>query len=447
MLVSPVSAASAATIAVVEVITQDPFAGQAPLDYTTAYKLEKLEERALANPGVYAVPYVSGDQLFSPVVNAAEQGAAENMLIPPPPPPPDNGTADPAAMPPPDETEKPADPPPSAPASVSAPEERESLAPQAAASMSLFLEAPLVPHSWERLEEIKDEVLELTPAVLTGAQHMVSATIHPERNQVVVEANATPPGLLAGLAARYAGAVVVHLTDATPAEPTARHNDSSPFWGGAAISTNVTANCTSGFSWQFRGIAHMVTAGHCTSMGGSARTPVTTMGTVVKDNWNNSLGTVRIDGQSVYHGDISLVEVEWPKEASARIYVGNATSSSSRAVAGMWSRRARHGDMFCSGGKATGELCNWRVEMTGVNMRYNDGTLARNVIFAKKRGVCLKGGDSGGPAYTVNSHGKVVARGINSGTGGNGSISNPCKGFFTDIRDVHEAFPGILKTG
>ncbi|WP_283134947.1 S1 family peptidase [Rhizohabitans arisaemae] len=447
---SPVSAASTATVTPVGVITQDPFANPASLSHADAYALGKMEERAQANPGVYAVPYVANGTLYSPVVNPAEQLNAATLSVPPAPAQQDDGTDDLTAVPPPDEVGKPADPDPPAAAAATVPEQKTpqpQAAPQAVPPrVNLWIEAPLVQHSLTQLETIRDEVLELTPDVLPGVENLVSATIHPERNQVVVEANAAPEALRTTLAARYGDAVVVHLTDAGTPQPLGRQNDTSPYYGGAKTVTNVYT-CSTGFSWSYLGASYMLSAGHCTSLGGYAKPHNPDWGAVIKDNWNNSKGTVKIDGQSVYRGDLSLIRVRHDRSSAGRIFVGNAQSSASRAVAGMPSRRTRPGDRFCSGGISTGELCGWEVKMVGVTVNYGGGKVARNVIFAQKRGQCLVGGDSGGSAYTVNSSGKIVAKGIVSGGWGNGTASSPCRGFFTDIWHAHDGLPGVLKTG
>ncbi|WP_283134951.1 hypothetical protein [Rhizohabitans arisaemae] len=442
------SAATTVTITPVEVLPQDPFANPVPLSHADAYALEKMQERAQANPGVYAVPYVANGTLYSPVVNPAEQAAAETLSVPPPPAV-DDGTDDTTAVPPPDEGGKPAEPPPAAAASeLRTPGSQ--VAPQAVPPrVNLWIEAPLVQYSLSRLEEIKDEVLELTPDVLPGAEHLISATVEPEQNRVVVGASAAPDTLRTALATRYGiDAVAILVTDAPRPQPLSREFDTSPFYGGAKTYPSIGGMCTNGFSWAVGGVSHMLTAGHCTSMGGYVNVPPTNrVGTVVKDNWGNSTGTVKIDGQTQYRGDLSLIKVVSPKTSVGRIYVGNHASSASRAVAGMASRWARRGDKFCSGGWRSGEICGWTVAAIGVDVRYNDGTLLRNAVFASKRGACMGVSDSGGPAYTVNSAGKVVARGIISGGGGDGSAARPCLGYFTDIRHADAALPGSLKTG
>ncbi|WP_283134946.1 S1 family peptidase [Rhizohabitans arisaemae] len=450
----PVPAVSAVTVTPVEVITEDPFADPVPLDHRTDVLLDRAEDRALASPDVYATPYVEYGQLVAPVVNPARQLEASVLMVPRVlPPVPDDGTDDESAVPPPDELEKPADPPPAA-AGLSASEAKTS--PEAKASPSSasegelvaeIVDAPVVRYSLTRLEEIKDEVLELAPEVLPGADKLISAAVHAERNRVVVEATEAPDALRTALAVRYGSDAVTILLVPDPG-PIVAHNrqrDTSPFYGGARIEASE-GNCTSGFSWRVGTVPYMLTAGHCTASNSRVYTPVTQIGTVVKDNWDNGIGTVKIDGQSGYYGDLALVKVVSGASSAGRMYIGNKDSGSSRAVAGMASRKSRRGDTFCIGGMKTGALCGWKVTHVAQNVRYGK-KIGRNLVKSNKTGTCPVGGDSGAPAYTLNSKGRVVAKGIYSGGGGSGTKLNPCRAYFTDIRDAYVAMPGIIATG
>ncbi|WP_283134950.1 trypsin-like serine protease [Rhizohabitans arisaemae] len=451
LTVAPATAATATTIAPVEVLTQDPFLTGEPLTYPQDYALQQVEEQARANPAVYAVPYVSGGEVRAPVVNTGGGGAgAIRVIFPPPPPQPDDGTDDLTTVPPPDETEKPVDPPPAA-ASVSAPEQKTSPAPVSTAEGgAVAVRVMPARYSWSQLEAIKDDLAELTPAVLPGMENLINAAIHPERNQVVLEATAAPDALRTALAARYGpGAVAILLTPgASRGEPLSRQDDGSPYYGGSKIyPMGGDGLCTTGFTWQVGGVPHMLTAGHCTAMGGTVKNPRGVMGTVIKDNWGNSKGTVKIDGQTSFHGDLALVRFASGKTAKPRMYVGAWNSSASRAVGSMNSRRMRKGDRFCTGGQRNGEICGWIVLKAGVLEFYPDGTVLRNSVRATKlKGStgCNQRGDSGGPVYTVNSRGKVVAKGIISG---GHVVGDRCYLYFTDIWDAFLAMPGSLKTG
>ncbi|MGJ6966204.1 hypothetical protein ACSDR0_30280 [Streptosporangium sp. G11] len=389
--------------------------------------------------------------------------AERPLTLPPQLTPPDDGTADPDSVPPPQDKESVPVEEPSATARTTdrsglTAEQKvlESAASQPAVDNPwlVYPKVKLVKYGLSRLEAVKDEVVALTPDVLPGVDTVTGSLVQVEQDRVIVEATQASDELRLALATRYGSdAVVVRVSaDPAPAEEDARWNDTSVggFYGGARISTSV-GGCTNAFPWRYSGYHAMITAGHCTSLNGSVSTPSESMGTVVKDTWNNSKGTVYIDGQSTYRGDLSLIKLSGSKKSTARIYVGNKTSGSSRAVGGMWSRRPTYGDQYCTGGTSTGELCGWKVNALKINVRYGSGNYARNMIRGYKQGQCNIGGDSGGPVYTVNSAGKVIAKGVHSGSGGGGSDNwggalDPCREYFTDIYEAYYGFPGVIAT-
>ncbi|MFD1940035.1 hypothetical protein ACFSKW_52120 [Nonomuraea mangrovi] len=63
-----------------------------------------------------------------------------------------------------------------------------------------------------------------------------------------------------------------------------------------------------------------------------------------------------------------------------------------------------------------------------------------NIVMGTKGGACTEGGDSGGPVYTFEPDGYVVAKGIHH------SDSDPlfgdCTERFTDIHNVRQAYGG-----
>ncbi|WIM95013.1 hypothetical protein ACTOB_007074 [Actinoplanes oblitus] len=148
---------------------------------------------------------------------------------------------------------------------------------------------------------------------------------------------------------------------------------------------------------------------------------------------------------------MALIEV-WPgKSVRDRVYRGGHSSTSSFQVRSMWHRRAAAGDKFCTGGKESGEICDWTVSKTGVDVKTDLGLNHNEVTSKSQSGWCPRHGDSGGPVYTVNSDGTVAAKGIiSSGSGGGtdhyaGSLDlHQCAIQFTDIYDAYQGFPGSL---
>ncbi|WP_392749771.1 Ig-like domain-containing protein [Streptomyces sp. LN590] len=317
----------------------------------------------------------------------------------------------------------------------------------------------VVKHSVTALESVRDEVLQLSEAELPGVSGLHVAFVDAADNRVVVETETAAPALVTALGERYGtDTVAVHLTPgADMVEPQAnRQYDTSPYYGGARIHSDITTSkavwCTAGFSWKYDGKWYMVTAGHCTSGNGAITNPSGTdyIGPVVRDNWKNGYGSVKLSGQSYYSGDLSLYRVNPDSSATPRIYKGGKTSTSSRPVHGYWKRWAQSGDKVCTGGMMTGEVCGWKVTDTQATVHYSSGTTAKNMVIAKKTsGSCTISGDSGGPVYTVDSSGRAFAKGILSGGGGGGSdnsggLLDPCYLIFTDIGLANSAFPGTV---
>jgi streptogrisin C len=227
--------------------------------------------------------------------------------------------------------------------------------------------------------------------------------------------------------------------------------DGSPFKGGARI-TAAGNGCSDAFSWNITGISGMLTAGHCIPDGGYVTTPVQGIGNVTANSRENysSTGTVFLPGESVYRGDMALIEVLGSRTSDPYIYRGVNNGTSSSVVGSMWSRRAQPGDQYCTGGSYGGEICGWQVYSINQN-EYVSGKWLRNVAASRPRtGWCTRLGDSGGSVFTVTSTGIIVAKGIhNAGGGGGGDdfggTGDPCTESFTDIYDAYYGFPGFLK--
>jgi hypothetical protein len=304
---------------------------------------------------------------------------------------------------------------------------------------------PKAKYSVADLDAVKDAVLE---SDVPGVGNMYAASVDAEHNRVVVRASVLTEETRTALASQYgADKVVVHLTPGAYLRAEySRDDDANPFYGGATTNTTASSSCTVGFSWTHESESYFLTAGHCTTANGAVRMPhydSTKIGTVVKDNWNNTTGSTKMSGVPYYSGDLSLVKMNGNWMTASKMYVGGPNSSSYRTVKGVASRSPKIGDKYCTGGTTRGELCGWKVYDVKVNMRYVDGQMARNMTLGKKSGTCTAAGDSGGPIYTV-SGGKVVAKGIHSAGGKDGGV---CVEAFTDIRLAEKALPGIVKKG
>lgn len=439
-----------------------------------AYALELASERAAEDPDAFAPPYIdpASGELVAPVVESAlTDEASEPIQVTQAPA--DEGSGQPG-----EDTEE--DTKPDAPdgeseaieppadgaeettgeESFEMPEEEAEPAPEPdgpTVTGQVTPRAEVVEHSVTALQSVRDEVLQLSETELPGVDDLQVAFVDAVNNRVVVETETADPALVTALGERYGtDTVAVSLATGTSTVDVManRQNDTSPYYGGSRIKSYVSISsvkwCTAGFAWRYNSKWYMVTAGHCTSGNGAITNPSDSVyiGPVVRDNWKNGHGSVKLSGQSYYSGDLSLYRINSGLAATPRIYKGGKTSSSSRLVHGYWKRWAQSGDKVCTGGMQTGELCGWKVTATQATVKYSGGTTAKNMVVAKKTsGSCVIPGDSGGPVYTVDSQGQAFAKGIVSGGGGGGSddsggFFDPCWLYFTDIGLANSAFPG-----
>lgn len=314
----------------------------------------------------------------------------------------------------------------------------------------VFVEPPSVAHRvlrTTRSVRVIDQVRDLRALPTIGVRNagLVRASEPDfEHNRVTFSVVRLDDALLFDLAAKYgAGTVAVRLDDVGQMYLN-RHNNTSPFKGGAQIIGPAGA-CTSGFSWWNQGVAnYMIIAGHCAPNGGNVITPAnggTYLGAVspgLHENWNVGTGTVPFTYQSAYRGDLAAVTVSGSIEAS--IYKGLASTETTAPVKEMWYRSPDYGDEYCSGGAATGELCSYIV--TGIRVNRNiDGGYLQNATEGTRSGGCTGAGDSGGPIYTVRGDGGIAAKGVESSS----NRSSNCVELFTDIWEAYYGLPGVLK--
>ncbi|MDI1463161.1 hypothetical protein QEZ54_19460 [Catellatospora sp. KI3] len=316
--------------------------------------------------------------------------------------------------------------------------------PQVVGGTSLYPTKKTVKYSLNALIGPRDEVLALTDLPDSGA--LRTAFVDAETNRVVVKAAAVTQPLREALATRYgADRIALWLVPGFPtlSGKATRQSDTSPFYGGAYFSTSV-GSCSTAFAWTHQGASYILTAGHCTSLNGSAYNPTTgKMGTVTADNWNNTTGSVRVYGQSYYAGDVSTIKMGTNLFSWGNVYRGGSNSSSSRKVTSKWTTLSGLGDQYCVSGQVTGEMCGFRVINRLVNVRYSDGAMLRNATEAYRYGNCTRGGDSGAPIYTIKSDGSVAAKGVLSG--GSTNTSGNCYDYFSEIYLAEKSLPGIIK--
>ncbi|GGM21469.1 hypothetical protein GCM10011608_02670 [Micromonospora sonchi] len=413
-------------------VTTTPPATDDTLRPGYAEALNIAVERAYASPAEYSMPYVENDQLMVPVSQTASAAtltaASADMVVAPT----STGTI----------TDDP-DTPSTEPDKDTVPTDTtdpETFTPMKA---DVIIEPVVmrVPYTVDQLATVQDEVLELSDDQLTGASNLRTAAIDPVNNRVIIKAATVTQGMREALAARYgAYRVALELVPGMtePSPKIGRKADTAPYYGGAYF--YATLKCSTAFSWTHKGAHYMLTAGHCTALNGKAHNPNGTLGTVTADNWNNTTGSVKVNGHT-YSGDASTIKLT--KTSAGRVYKGSATSTTSRAVTARMNRRSHFGESYCVSGRATGEMCGFQVRATYVTVRYSDGSVLRNAMEGYRYGTCTKGGDSGAPIYNIKSNGTITARGILSG--GSSNASGHCYDYFTDTHLAEVALPGIIK--
>lgn len=311
-----------------------------------------------------------------------------------------------------------------------------------------------VAFSHARLEQIKNEAIELNSKTIPDGDLIYRTAPDAEHNRILITVEQASGPLFAGLVARYGAQAIAVEVGGTPGDPQSRPSDSDPFYGGARIYAPKT--CTSAFPWQIDSThTGMLTAGHCSPTGGYASTGAEGMGSITsgsRESWKDGTGSVPLTGSSYYHGDIALIAIEAGDQAGYSMYRGGPTSNTSTMVREMWSRRAQMYDKHCLGGATTGERCGWSVYSVGVAHKYNSGEIVRPSIESQNTGTCSGPGDSGGPHFTVRPDGYIAAKGIHSGGGGGGGDNyggafDLCFVVWTDIWDAWVAFPGSLRRG
>jgi hypothetical protein len=271
------------------------------------------------------------------------------------------------------------------------------------------------PFRLERLEiakktadAIRDEIggQQFSPA---AAKYSYASHLDLQTGRVVLETSA-PASVTAALVKEHPE---VELRDGKPvADLFQRHDDTSPFWGGASIQSGG-ATCSTGFAVRTAtGARAITTAAHCYAVGSIVRTPANTfVGSVTQRGTLNSW----------WFFDNRDVELIGGVSYGARVYTGGTTSSTSKAVVGAGDPVAGVTG-YCSSGQTSGEQCNQTVQSTGAIVCTGTGCKWPVIQYA---GGPAQGGDSGGSFYIPSGSTQVFARGAVIAGNGTTSFAEP----------------------
>lgn len=188
--------------------------------------------------------------------------------------------------------------------------------------------------------------------------------------------------------------------------------------GGDTITTSSGGRCSVGFNAVKGHTRYVITAGHCTRLGGTWSGPD-----------GSAIGPV---ATSSFPGhDFGLVEVASPSWEQTHDV---NTDDGYLPVTGV--APAEIGDQVCLSGSTTGYHCG-RVEAIDETVNYGDGNVVRRLT---RTSVCAEAGDSGGSFISG-----TQAQGTLSGGSGGCLISG--ESYFQPIQEVLSSYGLTLITG
>jgi hypothetical protein len=204
-------------------------------------------------------------------------------------------------------------------------------------------------------------------------------------------------------------AATVPLTVTVGQRPVAlsgRQADTRDYWGGSRYDGTVDGTCSNGVPVKLGDIFYMLTAGHCGDNGTAANIPGQAAPTGTFFAKSTCRDTALID----YAGAID-----------PRIYIGPPGSLSSAHIVG--STPDFVGNLVVTGGAASGEHANLRIQFTDVfdavgGIPCGDAVGPLTQAINDSGGCAASPGDSGGPVYTyLGDNTNVLVRGtITAGT-------------------------------
>lgn len=232
--------------------------------------------------------------------------------------------------------------------------------------------------------------------------------VDPASNSVVV--SATDEGAARAFTAGQDAVRIEHV-DARPV-PLA------DLRGGDKITTSEGGRCSVGFNAVSGNTRYIITAGHCTKLGGTWAGPDgTPIGPVAKSSFPGY--------------DFGIVEVasgSW--QQTREVY----TDSGYLTVAG--TEPAAIGSSICRSGATSGYYCG-RVEAINETVNYGSGDVVRGLT---RTDICAEAGDSGGPFVSG-----TQAQGTLSG--GSGGCLLGGQSYFQPVREVLSTYGLTLLTG
>jgi hypothetical protein len=266
-----------------------------------------------------------------------------------------------------------------------------------------------------RADELSAEVERLAGTYLKNGR---ITSVAPKADGSGLEVGASAAAVRGGVKAAIASSMPVDLVEQPEAVTSlGRYDDAAPFWGGGYMDRYIIGvgyvMCTNGFAVTGNNAAsdYLITAAHCG-----------------EGTW--STGLANVIGSTIPTRDVSRDAELIQTSAAAGVYSGGSiigdAPQSSRAVVGASVNRT--GDLVCTSGSFSGEICDIRVVGTGQSVNFDGFGVVRDLVRAESQVNQAVGGngDSGGPVFSLSGV-TAVARGTITGMP-LGSDERPCKG-------------------
>lgn len=224
--------------------------------------------------------------------------------------------------------------------------------------------------------------------------------VDPASNSVVV--SATDDAAAKAFAAGQNAVRVEHVT----ARPVTLAN----LRGGDKITTSESGRCSVGFNAVSDRTRYIITAGHCTQLGGTWAGPDgSTIGPVAESSFpGNDFGLIEVT--SAFWNQTNDID----------------TDSGSLTVTGI--APAAVGSSVCRSGSASGYRCG-QIQAANETVNYGGGDVVRGLT---RTDICAEAGDSGGPFV--------------SGTQAQGTLSGGSGGCLLDGQSYFQPIVEVLST-
>lgn len=215
--------------------------------------------------------------------------------------------------------------------------------------------------------------------------------------------------------------------------------DTPPFNGGDAIvsATQHFNACTSGFGVVIGGVARLLTAAHCYTVGTTVLNARSLGGTALSGS-GAAIGTVI---ESAYASDLDSEVISAP--GSDLIWTGPIGAPQRATVSGVGTWAV--GDQVCTSGAYGGEICGLTVQHVNYCMILSEFPISLHLFchLTQVQGAReIIGGDSGGPVFRFSGN-AVEAVGTVSGSDAAGNGVS----WFTGIYAILGQWGASLRTG